>query len=258
MLTFSKVSSGYNDVEILSDVSFNIKQGAVVGIIGPNGAGKSTLLRTATKAITPFGGEIFLQNRSLAEIPLKEIARSMAVVTQDTAFMFPFKVIDLVLLGRIPYMKGLGFESKGDLRIALEALESVDASRLKDRFIDELSSGERQRVIIAKALSQRPKILFLDEPTAHLDICHQVEMFRMLTKLNKESGLTIVSVLHDLNLASEYCDELILLSEGKIKIKGAPKEVLNYRIIEEVYKTLVIVKDNPLTGRPHVFLVKNK
>ena len=256
MFYFSKVSAGYNNLEILKDVSFNIEKGDFTGIIGPNGSGKTTLLRTATKIIKPFEGEIFLEGKNLANMPLKELAAVMAVVPQDTAFMFPFRVIDVVLMGRTPYIKRFGFESRKDLKISLEALEFVDAFHLKDRFIDELSGGERQRVIIAKAIAQEPRILFLDEPTTHLDISHQVQIFDLLRRMNKKSGLTIVSILHDLNLASDYCDKLILLDNGMIKSKGSPGEVLDYKTIEEVYKTVVIVKENPLTLRPHIFLVK--
>lgn len=258
MLHFLNISSGYGDVEILKGITFSMDSGDFVGVIGPNGSGKSTLLRTATKMIKPFAGEIYLDRRKLDNIPLKELARIAAVVSQDAIFMFPFKVLDVVLMGRIPYISRMGFESREDLRIAFEALERVDAIHLKDRFIDELSGGERQRVIIAKALAQKPKILFLDEPTTHLDISHQVEVFSLLKELNKKAGLSVMSVLHDLNLASLYCDKLILLSEGKIKKHGTPNEVLDYKIIEEVYKTQVIVKENPLTLRPHVFLVNSR
>ena len=256
MLHFLDVTSGYGKTEILKDVTFSIDPRDFIGIIGPNGSGKSTLLRTATKVLEPFKGEVYLEKKKLKEISLKEMARLAAVVPQDTLFMFPFKVLDVVLMGRIPYISRLGFESKEDLRIAFEALERVDAIHLRDRFIDELSGGERQRVVIAKALAQKPKILFLDEPTTHLDISHQIEIFSLLKKLNKESGLSVVAILHDLNLASLYCDRLILLSEGRIKKYGTPLEVLDYKIIEEVYKTQVIVKENPITSRPHVFLVK--
>jgi len=256
MLRFSDVSSGYGDTEILKGLSFDIKRGGFVGIIGPNGSGKSTLLRTATKVLKPFKGEVYLEEKRLEDISLKEMSQKVAVVSQDTQFMFPFKALDVALMGRTPYIKRFGFESKEDVAIALNAMECVDAAQLKDRYIDELSGGERQRVIIAKALAQKPKILFMDEPTTHLDISHQVETFSLLKKFNEESGLTCIVILHDLNLASEYCDELILLSEGEIKKKGTPGEVLNYRIIEDVYKTTVIVKENPLTRRPHVFLVK--
>jgi iron complex transport system ATP-binding protein len=256
MLEFLNVTSGYDNIEILKDVTFSVGHGDFTGIIGPNGSGKSTLLRTATKVLKPFKGDIYLQKKRLEDISLNGMARSIAVVPQDSIYMFPFKVMDVVLMGRIPYINRLGLASKKDAEIALEALEWVDAVHLVDRFIDELSGGERQRVIIAKALAQRPQILFLDEPTTHLDIGHQIEIFSLLRKLNKESGLTIVTILHDLNLASEYCDELILLTEGRVKKQGTPKEVLDYKTIEEVYKTVVIVKQNPVTSRPHIFLVK--
>jgi len=256
MLHFLDVRSGYGNIEILKGLTFSIDPGDFIGIIGPNGSGKSTLLRTATKVLKPFKGEIYLEKEKLKDISLKEMARLAAVVPQDTLFMFPFKVLDVVLMGRIPYINRLGFESREDLKIAFEALECVDAIHLRDRFIDELSGGERQRVIIARALAQKPMILFLDEPTTHLDISHQIEIFSLLKNLNRESGLTVVAILHDLNLASLYCDELILLSEGKIRKHGTPNEVLDYRIIEEVYKTQVVVKENPLTSRPHVFLVR--
>ncbi|MBC8473684.1 MAG: ABC transporter ATP-binding protein [Candidatus Omnitrophica bacterium] len=257
MLHFLDVTSGYGHKEVLKDVKFSIDRKEFIGIIGPNGSGKSTLLRTATKIIKPSKGEIYLEKKRLDDISLKELSKSVAVVPQGTMTTFPFKVMDMVLMGRIPYIENrLGLESKEDIRIAYESLKSVDALGLEDRFIDELSGGERQRVIIAKALAQKPKILFLDEPTTHLDIAHQIEIFSLLKKLNTETGLTIVTILHDLNLASDYCDKLILLSEGRIKKQGAPVEVLDYKTIEEVYKTCVIVKENPITSRPHVFLVK--
>lgn len=177
MLHFLDVRSGYGNIEILKGLTFSIDPGDFVGIIGPNGSGKSTLLRTATKVLRPFKGEIYLEKEKLEDVSLREMARLVAVVPQDTLFMFPFKVLDVVLMGRIPYISRLGFESREDLKIAFEALEYVDAIHLRDRFIDELSGGERQRVIIARALAQKPRILFLDEPTTHLDISHQIEIF---------------------------------------------------------------------------------
>ncbi len=256
MLDFLNVSSGYGKKEALMDITFSIKRGGFLGVIGPNGSGKSTLLRTATRVIRPFKGEVRLGNKKIEEMTLRQIARIVGVVSQDALFIFPFKVIDIVLMGRIPYVNRFSFGSKEDLRIASEALDAVDALRLRGRFIDELSAGEAQRVIIARALAQKPQILFMDEPTTHLDISHQVEVFSLLRRLNKGSGLTVVTILHDLNLASEYCDELLLLKEGRIRSQGTPDEVLSYGLIEEVYKTPVIVKKNPLTSRPHVFTVK--
>jgi len=256
MLIFTNVSSGYRRRPVLKNITFTINKGDFTGIIGPNGAGKSTLLKTATKILRLYSGEIFLDNRQLSSLSRNEIARIIAVVSQEQTFIFPYKVMDVVLLGRIPYAKGIGLCTRADLKIACEALEAVGAIHLRDAYIDELSSGERQRVIIARALAQQPKLLFLDEPTSHLDISHQVEIFSLLTRLNKENHLTIVAILHDLNLASEYCNDLILLEDGQVRIKGSPKDVLDYRIIEDVYKTCVIVKENPLTARPYVFVIK--
>lgn len=256
MLSFIEVSSGYNNTEVLKDITFDIEEGSFIGIIGPNGSGKTTLLKTATKIIKPFKGEIYIQRASLNELSLQELAKIIAIVPQDTVFLLPFRVIDVVLMGRIPYLGRFSIESIDDMEIAYNALREVDAFHLKDRFIDELSGGERQRVIIAKALAQQPKILFLDEPTMHLDISHQTDIFGLLNRLNKETGLTIISILHDLNLASEYCDELLLMNEGSLIKKGLPGDVLNYSMIEAVYKTVVIVKENPLTSKPHIFLVK--
>ncbi len=256
MLHFLNVSSGYGKNKVLDSVTLSAEVGGLTGIIGPNGSGKSTLLRTATKSLDAIKGEIYLMRKDIKRISVREMSQIASVVSQETMFNFPFRSLDVVLMGRIPFMGRLGFESKKDVKIAMEALESVDSLKLKDRFIDELSGGERQRIIIAKALAQKPRILFLDEPTTHLDISHQVEIFSLLTKLKRETKLTIVTVLHDLNLASEYCDSLVLLENGKVKKQGTPKEVLTYKIIEEVYKTPVIVKENPVTNRPHVFLVK--
>jgi iron complex transport system ATP-binding protein len=257
MLIFRDVTSGYGPVEILKDISFNVGQGDFFGIIGPNGSGKSTLLRTATKIIPLLKGEVIVKSSPVKGISFNQMARLIAVVPQDAFFFFPFTVMDMVLMGRIPYAKSkFCLQSKDDEKIALEALKSVGAADLRGRFMDELSGGERQRAMIAKALAQKPEILFLDEPTTHLDIGHQMEIFSLIRKLNKETGLTVITILHDLNLASEYCDKLMLLSEGRIKKIGSPAEVLNYKVIEEVYKTCVIVKENPLTSRPHIFVVK--
>ncbi|MFH1783056.1 MAG: ABC transporter ATP-binding protein [Candidatus Omnitrophota bacterium] len=259
MLEFRNVTSGYHDTEILKGISFNIEKGDFVGIIGPNGSGKSTLLKTATKIIKISKGEVLLEGKPINEISLREMSTRIAIVPQDTLFMFPFKVMDIVLMGRIPFINDrFGKESKKDLEIAEGSLRSVDALHLRDRYLDELSGGERQRVIIAKALAQEPAVLFLDEPTTHLDIQHQVDIFSLLSNLNREKNITVIAIMHDLNLASSYCNDLILLSEGRVKKQGTPQEVLDYKIIEEVYKTVVIVKDNPISKRPHVFLVKQE
>jgi iron complex transport system ATP-binding protein len=158
-------------------------------------------------------------------------------------------------MGRIPHLKRLQFETQRDLKIAQDALAMTDTPHLKEKMINELSSGERQRVIIAKALAQEPSLLFLDEPTSHLDIGHQIQILDLLKKLNRQNNLTIVMVLHDLNLASEYCSRIVLLNEGRIFKQGSPAEVLTYQNIEAVYRTVVVVNNNPLNSKPYVVLV---
>jgi len=164
-----------------------------------------------------------------------------------------------VLLGRIPHFKKFQFlETNKDLEIVEEVMKLTGVLEIKDRFLKETSGGERQLVLITKALAQQPKLLLLDEPTAHLDITHKIKILDLIRRLNKKYGLTVLIVLHDLNLASQYCDRLILLKEGKIYKIGTPSEVLTYQIIEEVYQTVVVVKENPINLRPYVFLVSEE
>jgi iron complex transport system ATP-binding protein len=186
---------------------------------------------------------------------LKEFCQKVAFVPQDTIVNFSFSVLEIVLMGRIPHLKRLQLETRKDYSIVENSLIVTDTLYLKNKKIDELSSGERQRVIIAKALTQEPVLLFLDEPTSHLDIGHQIQTLDLLKKLNRQNNLTIVMVLHDLNLASEYCNRIILLNEGKIFKEGTPHEVLTYQNIEAVYKTVVVVMDNPINAKPYVILV---
>jgi iron complex transport system ATP-binding protein len=163
--------------------------------------------------------------------------------------------MEIVLMGRIPHQNRLSNESKHDRDIALRALTLTDTQDLKDKFIDELSAGERQRVLIARALAQEPALLFLDEPTSHLDIGHQIHIMDLLKRLNKSGNVTIVMVMHDLNLASDYCSRIALIDRGTLFKEGAPHDVLTYQNIESVYKTIVLVHDNPVTKKPNVLLV---
>jgi iron complex transport system ATP-binding protein len=241
----------------LQDISFNIKHGEIVGIIGPNGSGKTTLLRSITGILKPGRGLVLIEEKNIARMELKEFAKKVAVVPQDFNVEF-MTVEEFVLLGRIPYFRRFQFlETKKDSEIAERCMILTDTHKLKDRVISETSGGEKQLVLIAKALAQEPKLLLLDEPTSHLDITHQVVILDLIKKLNRNFGLTVCMVLHDLNLASEYCDRLILLDNGKIRKIGMPHEVLNYQIIEEVYKTVVIVKENPISKKPYIILVSN-
>ncbi len=255
LLKITDVSTGYYREEIIKSLSLEIKEGDFLGLIGPNGSGKTTLLRAATRVLNLYQGNIYFKGKDIFQINLKEFCRNIAFVAQDIGVNFTFSVWEMVLMGRIPYLNRLQFESQKDINAAENALIKTDTLNLKQKFMDELSAGERQRVIIARALAQEPVLLFLDEPTAHLDIGHQIQVMDMLKKLNQENKLTIVMVLHDLNLASAYCNRLALLDSGRIYKEGSPEEVLTYQNIEAVYNTLVLVNENPLTKKPNVILV---
>jgi iron complex transport system ATP-binding protein len=236
-------------------LSLKVNPGDFLVIIGPNGSGKTTLLRLVTRVLNVRKGEVLYQDENIFKMDLKEFCRKVAFVSQDITIDFSFTVMELVLMGRIPHLKRLQFETKKDIKIAQEKLALTDALNLKDKRIDELSAGERQRVVLARALAQEPELLFLDEPTAHLDIGHQVQILDLLKKINRNNNLTIVMILHDLNLASAYSNRIALLDQGVVFKEGKPEEVLTYQNIEKVYKTLVLVNDNPVTGKPNVVLV---
>lgn len=258
LLRINNLSGGYYKVTVIKDICLEVKRGDFLGIIGPNGSGKTTLLRLMSKALFPQNGRIAFRGKDIAGMDLKDFAQLTAFVAQDTVINFSFTVLEIVLMGRIPHLKRLQLEAKEDYLIAEKALFLTDTLHLKDKKIDELSSGERQRVIIAKALAQEPLLLFLDEPTSHLDIGHQIQIMDLLKKLNRQNNLSIVMVLHDLNLASEYCNRLVLLNEGSIFKDGSPREVLTYQNIEAVYKTVVVVNNNPINSKPYVVLVSRE
>ena len=258
LLKISNLSGGYGEKTVIKDISLKINKGDFMGLIGPNGCGKTTLLRLLSKIIKAKSGVVHLEGEDIAKMGLKEFCKKAAFVQQDTFINFPFTVFEIVMMGRIPHLKRLQQETKKDLDIVNNALEMTDTLILKDKFINELSSGERQRVIIAKALAQEPSLLFLDEPTSHLDIGHQIQILDLLSKLNRQNNLTILIVMHDLNLASEYCNQLVLLNKGEVFKEGQPSDVLTYQNIEAVYKTIVVVNDNPISSKPYVILVAGR
>lgn len=258
LVKVDKLSGGYHKTLVIKDTSFTVKKGDFLGIIGPNGSGKSTLLRLMSRVLYPRSGSIALEGKDIAQMNLKEFCRKLAFVPQDTLINFSFSVEEIVLMGRIPHLKRMQFETKSDFSIAHHALSLTDTLYIKEKAIDELSAGERQRVIIAKALAQEPILLLLDEPTSHLDIGHQVQVLDLLKKLNRDKSLTVVMVMHDLNLASEYCNRIILLNQGCIFKNDTPEEVLTYQNIEAVYKTIVVVNKNPISEKPYVMLISER
>lgn len=226
----------------LSGLSFEIARGEILGVIGPNSAGKTTLIRVLTKVLEPTGGEIFLEGRSLGSLTRWELARAVAVVPQEAPPTFPYTVEQLVLMGRYPHAPGRFFERPEDLAVAREAMAATEVLDLAPVALDSLSGGERQRAILARALAQDPRLLILDEPTAHLDLRYQAEVAGLLRRLNRERGVTILLVSHDLNLAAELSDRLLLLAEGHIARVGAPEQVLEESVLEAVYRCPVSVE----------------
>lgn len=248
----------YRQDWVLQNISFTIEKGEFIGVIGPNGSGKSTLLKLLCRLLSPQKGEVLLDNGSLKEMKQREIAKKIAMVPQEAHSLFPFRVIEIVLMGRSPYLGHLMFEGAKDLEIARRAMDWTETLSISERFIDELSGGERKRVFIARALAQVPEVILLDEPTANLDIHHQVDFLNLILSLNQEKGLTIIMASHDLNIASEYCDRLILLKGGKIYKMGPPQEVITRESIEEVYGCKVWVDENPISGMPRITLLKKE
>jgi iron complex transport system ATP-binding protein len=254
-LTVDNVSFGYDHaVPILRDVSFGVQTGEFLSLVGPNGSGKTTLLRLLDRILLPLTGQIRLDDRPLHRFSRSELARRIAFVPQDGSPQFPFTVFEIVLMGRSPHTRGALFENVRDRQIARAVMKLTDIEHLALHPVTKLSGGERQRAWIARALAQQAQILLLDEPNAHLDITHQVDIFRLIKRLNTESGITVVSVSHDLNLAAAYSDRIAVLQCGSLAALGTPDEVLTESRIKDVFHTDVLVDRHPTVRTPRITL----
>jgi iron complex transport system ATP-binding protein len=236
----------------LAGLSFEVRRGEILGVLGPNSAGKTTLIRLLTRILRPTAGTIEVEGAALPAMTRAELARRVAVVPQDVPQGLPFTVEELVLMGRYPHAPRRFFETPGDLAVARAAMEATDVLDLAGTRVGILSGGERQRVALARALAQEPELLVLDEPTAHLDLRHQVECVALLRRVNRERGTTVLLVSHDLNLAGALCDRLLLLSDGRVARLGTPAEVLEEELLATVYGCSVVVDEDAVTGRPSV------
>ncbi|HEV8471209.1 MAG TPA: ABC transporter ATP-binding protein [Methylomirabilota bacterium] len=234
-------------------LSFAIEPGEVFGVIGPNSAGKTTLLRLLTRVLEPARGDIMLDARSIRALAVWELARHVAVVPQEAPRPFPFSVEQLVMMGRYPHAPQRFFEDAADVAAARAAMAATETLALARVPLEQCSGGERQRALLARALAQEPRLLVLDEPTAHLDLRYQAETAALLRRLNRERGMTILLVSHDLNLAAELCDRLLLLHAGEIARVGTPVEVLEQTLLESVFGCRVVV-DKGASGQPVVQL----
>ena len=256
-LNLCNLTVEYGAFTALDGLHFSVKEGAFVALIGPNGAGKSTLLRCISRILQPTRGAIYLDDRDLHKLPLKQLSRLMAVVPQDTAVDFDFTVEEIVFMGRYPYLGRLQKETPRDREIVQEAMQTTGIVHLAQQPATSLSGGERQRVVIARALAQEPEILLLDEPTANLDINYQVDFLELARKLNREKGITIIAAIHDLNLAAQYFDDFILLSDKKILAAGKPEEVLTPENMNIAYRTPVVIGRSPLHGKLVITVLKH-
>jgi iron complex transport system ATP-binding protein len=239
----------YGGRTALDGASLRVGPGEIVGLIGPNGSGKSTILKILSRVLAGYQGRVLLDGRDLRELDRREVARDLAVVPQEAAFSLPFTVLEVVLLGRHPHMGRLAFEAADDVAQARQALAHCGALHLAERSIHELSSGERQRVVFARALAQEPRVLLLDEPASFLDIRHQIEIYELVRSLAEKSAASILLVVHDLNLAAEYCDRVYLMRRGRVDTSGPTAAVFTYANLSRVFETDLYVDQNSITGK---------
>jgi iron complex transport system ATP-binding protein len=250
MIELDNVSLGYDHRAILYDVNMKARPGQVLGLVGPNGSGKSTLMKGITRVIDLFSGHISIDGRDIRTIKRDEMARLVATVPQDPALPGAFTAFEVVLMGRTPHIGLLHYEGKKDLAIAWQAMEATHTQSFAERRVSELSGGERQRLVIARALTQQPKAMLLDEPTANLDINHQVEILNLVKSLCLEQSLAVIIALHDLNLAAQYCDWMVMLNGGGVYAEGTPLDILTAPNIKKVYGAEVCVYPHPINKLP--------
>lgn len=254
-LSLRGVSFVYSGANVLDGIDLDVRAGERLAILGPNGAGKSTMLRLLVGTLTPDAGQVLLDGADLASLRGADRARRLAFVPQESRVAFDFTVLEIVLMGRSPRLGLLGIEGAKDLEVARRALDFTDAGALADRPISQLSSGERQRVLLARALAQEPDTILLDEPTAFLDLGHQVRIHRLLAGLHRERGTTVVFVSHDLNLAARYADRIVLIAGGRILQDGPPARVLTPDAVRAAYGVEVRIVTDPSIGSPTVVVV---
>lgn len=254
LIAVSDVTVQLGDTTALASIDTTVQSGTFLGLVGPNGAGKSTLLRTITGMITPDTGTVEIAGEGITDFSSRERSRTIAVVPQETSVAFDFAVKDVISMGRTPYVGRFGGSAPADTAAVNRAMERTAVAQFADRPISEISGGERQRVLLARAIAQDTPILLLDEPTASLDINHQIRTLDLVAELVAE-GKTVVAAIHDLNLAARYCDELLLLDAGHAVARGTPESVLTAETVEQTFAIQSVVETNPTTGTRHVTAV---
>lgn len=252
MLSVQNISINYGEKSVIADVSFALETGKIIALLGANGAGKTTLLKSLNLSLPIAKGEILLDEKPIKNYSRREIAQKIAVIAQENETKFPVTVLEFILAGRFSHGAAFGWETEKDLQIAIDCLNLCDLANYENRLMNRLSGGERQRVVLARALATEARILLLDEPTANLDLAHQAMMFRLVRERCETCESSAIIITHDLNLASEFADEIILLSQGKIAAKGEPKKVLTEENLRTVFGVKVWLDENPLSGKRRV------
>jgi iron complex transport system ATP-binding protein len=257
MLEARNISINYDDRRAARDVSFVLQTGKIIALLGANGAGKTTILRSLNGLLPIANGEILLEGKSLKAYSRREIAQKISVVAQETETKFPVTVLEFVLGGRFAHGTTFGWETKEDLSIALESLKLCDLKNYESRLMNRLSGGERQRVVFARTLATQAKILLLDEPTANLDLAHQSLMFRLVKSRCETNDVSAIVITHDLNLAAEFADEILLLKDGAIAAQGAPEKVLTAGNLKQVFNVQVLLDENPASRKRRITTIYN-
>ena len=253
MFKLDSLTVAYGEKRVLSDISFEALPGEIIALIGPNGAGKTTLIRAASGTTPVESGQIYVNGKNLSQLTTVERARILAVVPQTRQMGGAYSVSQAVMMGRTAYMNWLGRESQGDQDAVHLALEQAQLLEFADRSIAQLSGGEQQRVLLARALAQSTPVLLLDEPTNHLDLQHQTNLLSLIKRLSKEKEIAVLMAVHDLNLVSFFADKVALLVGGELKVFGTPQEVICAEYISEAYQTPVEIIAHPVTGAPIIF-----
>jgi iron complex transport system ATP-binding protein len=244
ILKLEDVSFAYDHDPVVKNLSLQVEAGEFIGVLGPNGSGKSTLLKLLAGILKPDSGNVRFRDKELLDYKRKILAKSIAWLPQEHAMAFSFQVAEIVLMGRHPYLSPMTFEGQNDFDIADRAMRTTETTHLSTRQFSDISGGEKQRVMVACAITQEPEVMLLDEPTTALDIKYQLEILNILQRLNRNDGMTLILAMHDLQLASKYCRRLILIDNGNIIKQGSPEEVLQKEILESVYGVkLKIVRD---------------
>lgn len=252
MIKINKLGLAYQDKKVIENLSIDFREGEFCALLGPNGAGKSTLLKAMIGYMEPFAGDVEINGTTIKKWHRQELAKQIAIIPQDFQLQFDYTVEELVLMGRFPYLGYWQNYTKQDREVVVNILHQLDLTSLKNEQYSQLSGGERRRVSIARALVQETDILLMDEAFANLDINHQLEIMQLLSKINSEQNKLIILVSHNINLASEYCQRIVMLKQGQVIADGSPAAVIDQKTIHDLYEVELTIINNPVSGQPNL------